>query len=129
MSIQIESTIISLILSALFIFAIYWEYWDHARVSTLPDAEEVSDPKKREEYYIQLSCLNYDNGVSWRGVYIGTILTGIILWFVFRCRISSREYILSMLIIFAIFYGLSSLFTYHNNRLICGKANPHFNPM
>lgn len=121
--------IVIIILLVLVVLAIYWIWFDYDRLFKMPDIDHV-DPGDRIKHLQFLACFNFENGPQWRIIYLATIITGLILLYVFGSQSHSIKYgLLVLLIIFFVFYGLFALQAYHVQRLLCSKAKPDLNAL
>ena len=113
--------LIAVLLAVLVAFALYWEWLSWARVQALPRVEDLP-VEQRQRASADLACYTYDTGVNWRSAYLGALLIAFILWYILGCRVSWREWLLVILIIFIVTYGIGSLLTFHVTRVICSRA-------
>lgn len=111
------------VIIVLVVLAIYWEWFDYDRLFKIQNIDTFP-PEEQAAQLRFLACWNYENGPQWRSILVGTIIVGLLLWWIFGCARSVKLGFLILLIIFIVFYCIYSLRSYHIQRLLCSKATP-----
>ena len=116
--------IVFLILIFLLAIACYFEFSDYQRVAKRPDIKSAKNPQMEYEFY---GCFNYDNNIYWRSIYIATFIASFVIWYVLYItghKISVPTFLIIMIIIFFLFYGITHYKTFHMYRVMCNKVRP-----
>lgn len=113
---------------ALFLIAIKGEISDCRKVNAYPNVEEVNK-KDRERHYKFLAKFPYENAANWRTLYISSILSTFLIWFVFYMAGSEFMGMEIVLVFFIIIFMCGFLGNKINDhryyRVLASKADPN----
>lgn len=116
--------LIFFILGALLFLAILWEYQDHHRLANRKSVQSLETASDQKREYLFYGCYNYENNVAWRGIFIGSVLATLIIWYIlYAMKVKVRWWVV-LLIFFAVFipfYAISTFKTFHLYRVMCNK--------
>lgn len=117
--------IISLIL--LFAFATFWEIKDINRISRSKNICEIDDPSEKEKLYIFYATLPYENGVTWRMLFIPAFVSTLLLYFILNkigIKINLETILIVFFIIFFVYYFFDGFKSFHFWRVVASKVQP-----
>jgi len=121
-------TLIIIICTIIFmVLALYWESQDILRISKLPNVYDINNPEKKEKAYIFYGTFSYENTVVWRHIYIGAIISTVLIYYVLtssKFPISLEIGLAIFFLIFFIFYYISNFRSFHIWRVIASKVQP-----
>ena len=121
------------------ILASWWEYSDHCRLLERKSLKDLPEEEREDELKFY-ACYNSDNRVSWRTLFLASLISTILIWYllyVFGVKVKlqtsfySEKYyrepsfnilLAIFLIIFIIFYIFDHLKEYHLYRKISSKV-------
>ena len=116
------------IITVAFLIAIKSEINDCKKVNNLPNVENI-DKKDRARHYKFLAKFPYENAKNWRMNYFSSILSTILLWFVFY--MAGSEYMgmemafIFFIIIFSCGYMGNKINDHRYYRILASKADPN----
>lgn len=114
-------------LVALFFFAAFWEIKDIDRIARAKRIDETDDPAEKERLYVFYSTLPYENGVTWRMLFIPAISATLILYFVLNhsgFKITLETILVVFFVIFFVYYFFDNFKSFHFWRVAASKVQP-----
>ncbi len=127
---DIFTLVIVIILAFVIWIAIGWENKNLMSVEDLPGLDEI--PEDEQIKFLQgLACRPYTEGVAWRRVAIGALISTFLIWLFLHYYLKKQSAKIDLVVILTIliviiltFYGLSIFKSFHIDRVICKKADP-----
>ncbi len=109
------------------ILAVYWEYADHARLTSRKPINQDDDDFEREREYLFYGCFNYENNVYWRSIFIATAISmGVLVYILSQLKVPITIWLVFLIIlaVFIPFYAIVTFRTFHLYRVMCNKIKP-----
>ena len=128
---DIFTLVIVIILTFIIWIAVGWENKELQKIEALPELNDVP-PDEQFEYLQTLACQPWINGVEWRRVVIGSLISTFAVWLFLHYYLKKQSAKIDLVIILTIFVVISLTFYsmaifkgHHIDRVICKKANPN----
>lgn len=126
-------SIIAVIMIGLLVLALYWESILYSDVNNITPISSLSGQEQVDQLK-NLVCWNYEYGVFWRGVLIATIIVVLLAALVLLAMSTAVPALLPMIpwllllilaLDFLVFYGVSSVTSYHVHHELCNKVREY----
>jgi hypothetical protein len=105
----------------------YWEIKDIYRVGILKNVFDIKNPEEKENAYKFFSTFPYENTVTWRHIYIASIVSSILIYYILIANKTSVKPEIGLAIFFIIFfigYYIDNFRSFHIWRVMASKINP-----
>ena len=122
--IKMSTILLSIAIFILLILALYWEKKDYNRLEKRKKVKDIKNRKEREKEYQFYGTFNYKNNVQWRIIFIGSVISTMIIYCMLNDKIKFKTnyYFYIFITIFVVFHFITHFKTFHLYRPMANKV-------